>query len=427
MGYKMMLFLLVLSLSPARSQNMNEDQYSGEFLFGNFSTDLIIDIDRQNGSDQVFFSSPQQNAFRIPAREIVMNTDSIEFVLQSDSYKYVFKGSIRGDSLDLNLTIDNAVFPFTLLKKTKIDRKQVKSRDIRFRSGNMLLYGTVYFPVKPNGKAIYLVTSSGNQDRSASRDEAQFFARQGYITLHTDKRGTGLSDGNWHDASIPDLCADDIKAITYLAETNSLNYNNIGLKGSSQGASKIPYILSKMPQLGFGIVVSCPASTLLESDLNYWKNRTRNKLSEGDLIKAEKIQRSVFLYISGELSEEELEAQIKSVRNESFMNYVWVPDLDSVQTDLKLSYTPVPYFKQLKQPLLVIQGSADEIIPSQSLKKIQSLTENENPRNRYLELQKADHAMMFNGQSDFPYWPGLHPDYRNEMIEWLKQLELSGK
>ena len=109
------------------------------------------------------------------------------------------------------------------------------------------------------------------------------------------------------------------------------------------------------------------------------------------------------------------------------MNYVWIPDLDSVQTDLKLSYTPVPYFKQLKQPLLVIQGSADGIIPSQSLKKIQSLTENKNPRNRYLELQKADHAMMFNGQSDFPYWPGLHPDYRNKMIEWLKQLELSGK
>ena len=109
------------------------------------------------------------------------------------------------------------------------------------------------------------------------------------------------------------------------------------------------------------------------------------------------------------------------------MSYVWVPDLDSVQTDLKLSYTPVPYFEQLKQPLLVIQGSADEIIPSQSLKKIQSLTENENRRNRYLELEKADHAMMFKGQSDFPYWPGLHPDYRNEMIKWLDQLELSGK
>lgn len=422
-----MVFLLVLTLSTASSQNNNEDHYSGEFLYGNFSTNLIIDIGRQNGSDQVFFSSPQQNAFRIPAREIVIKSDSIEFVLQSDFYKYEFKGSFKGDSLDLNLTIDNAVYPFTLSKNTKIDHDQVKSRDIRFRSGNMLLYGTLYFPFKPNGKAIYLVTSSGDQDRSASRDEAQFFARQGYITLHTDKRGTGMSDGNWQEASIPELCEDDMNAITYLAETNGLNYRDIGIKGSSQGASKIPYILSNMTELGFGIVVSCPASTLLESDLNYWKNRTRKELAENELIQAEKIQRSVFLFISGELSKEELRTELESVRNDSFMTHVWVPELDSVQTDRKLSYTPVPYFERLKQPLLVIQGSSDEIIPSQSLKTIQSLTENENPRNRYLELEKADHAMMFKGESDFPYWPGLHPDYRNEMIKWLDQLELSGK
>ena len=427
MGYKILIFFLALSLSTARSQNNNEDHYSGEFLYGNFSTDLIIDIDRQNGSHQVFFSSPQQNAFRIPAREIVIKTDSIEFVLQSDSYKYDFKGSFKGDSLDLNLTVDNAIYPFTLSKNTKFDHNQVKSRDIRFRSGNMLLYGTVYFPVKPNGKAIYLVTSSGDQDRSASRDEAQFFARQGYITLHTDKRGTGMSDGNWQEASIPELCEDDLNAITYLAETNSLNYRDIGVKGSSQGASKVPYILSNMPELGFGIVVSCPASTLLDSDLNYWKNRTRKELTENELIQAEKIQRSVFLFISGELSKEELRTELESVRNDSFMTHVWVPELDSVQTDRKLSYTPVPYFQKIKNPLLVIQGSSDEIIPSQSLKTIQSLTENENPRNRYLELEKADHAMMFKGESDFPYWPGLHPDYRNEMIKWLDQLELSGK
>ena len=422
-----MVFLLVLSLSTASSQNNNEDQYSGQFRYGNFSTDLIIDIGHQNGSDQVFFTSPQQNAFRIPAREIVIKTDSIKFVLQSDFYKYEFKGAFKGDSLDLNLTIDNAVYPFALSKNTKIDHDQVKSRDIRFRSGNMLLYGTLYFPVKPNGKAIYLVTSSGGQDRSASRDEAQFFARQGYITLHADKRGTGMSDGNWQEASIPELCEDDMNAITYLAETNSMNYSDIGVKGSSQGGSKIPYILSNMPELGFGIVVSCPASTLLESDLNYWKNRTRKELAENELIEAEKIQRSVFLFIAGELSKEELRTELESVRNDSFMSHVWVPELDSVQTDRKLSYTPVPYFEKIKNPLLVIQGSSDEIIPSQSLKTIRSLTADSNPGNRYLELEKADHAMMFKGESDFPYWPGLHPDYRNEMMKWLDQLESSGK
>ena len=429
--HKIILALLILSLSLAHSQETAEkisgDQYSGEFQFGNFSTDLILDINHRNELNEVFFSSPEQNAYKIPAREVFIKSDSLRFVLQSDYFRYEFKGAFKGDTLVMNLAIENADYPFTLIRAAKSGKKQISSRDIRFRSDNLLLYGTLYFPNKPNGKAIYLVTSSGNQDRSASRAEAQFLARQGYITLHSDKRGTGLSDGNWAEASIPELCMDDMKAITYLAESNNLDYSSIGIKGSSQGASKVPYILSKMPELGFGIVISCPASTLLDSDLNYWKNRTRNELSEDDLNQAAEIQRSVFSFIAGEMSETELRTQLENVKDKSWMSYVWVPELDSVKTDKKLGYTPVPYFEKTKEPLLIIQGSSDQIIPSHSLETIQRLTEKSNPQNQYIELTNADHAMMFEGESDFPYWPALHPDYRSEMLKWLNRLDLSRK
>lgn len=427
MTNNLFLFFLIICFSTTEAQNNNGYKYSGVFNYGNFSTGITVDINRNEDANQVFFSSPEQNAYRIPAREIGIATDSIEFVLQSDFFRYEFTGAFIGDSLKLKLAIDNKVYPLVLIKNSKTDFNQIKSRDIRFRSGHLLLYGTVYFPEKPNGKAIYLVTSSGNQDRSASREEAQFFARHGYITMHADKRGTGMSDGNWHNASIPELSMDDVRAITYLAETNNLKYNDIGVKGSSQGASKIPYILSEMPELGFGILVSCPASTLLDSDLNYWKNRTRKELSEDELNRAEEIQRSVFLFISGDLSQEKLQTQLDSVSREPYMKYVWVPELDSVNIDKKLSYSPLPYFKKTNDPILVIQGSSDEIIPGHSLLTIKHLTENENPRNRYIELKKADHAMMFKGESDFPYWPGLHPDYRNQMLTWLDDLEFSGK
>ncbi len=426
MANRILFFILVLCFSAAESQSSIEHNYSGVFRYGNFSTEITIDINQKNDLNQVFFSSPEQNAYGIPAREIAMESDSIEFVLQSDFFRYEFKGEFQGDSLNMNLSIDKNVYPFVLIRSSAFQEDQFSSRDIRFRSGNLLLYGTLYLPEKPNGKAIYLVTSSGGQDRSASRAEAQFLARQGYITLHSDKRGTGMSDGNWQEAGIPELCMDDIQAINYLSETNSLDYSNIGIKGSSQGASKVPYILSKMPELGFGIVVSCPASTLLDSDLNYWKNRTRKELSEDELNQAAEIQRSVFLFIAGEIPREELSDRIERVRNETWMSKVWVPELDSVRIDQKLNYTPMPFFKQLKQPILVIQGSSDEVIPSHSLKTIQGLTENNNRGNRYVELKNADHSMMFQGESDFPYWPALHPGYRSEMLKWLKELESSG-
>lgn len=426
MADRLLFFFLALCFLTAESQSSIENKYSGVFRHGNFSTEITIDITQTNDLSQVFFSSPEQNAYGIPAREIAIESDSIEFVLQSDFFRYEFKGEFQGDSLNMNLSIEKNDYPFTLIRSSAFQEERISSRDIRFRSGNLLLYGTLYLPEKSNGKAIYLVTSSGDQDRSASRAEAQFLARQGYITLHSDKRGTGLSDGNWQEAGIPELCMDDIQAITYLSETNGLDYSNIGIKGSSQGASKVPYILSKMPELGFGIVVSCPASTLLDSDLNYWKNRTRKELSEDELNQAAEIQRSVFLFIAGEIPREELSNRIERVKNETWMSKVWVPELDSVRIDQKLNYTPMPFFKQLKKPILVIQGSSDEVIPNHSLKTIQGLTENNNRGNRYIELKNADHSMMFQGESDFPYWPALHPGYRSEMLKWLNQLESSG-
>ncbi len=345
------------------------------------------------------------------------------FVLQSDLFRYEFDGFVQSDTLRLELTIDNKKYPFLLSRRAVATQDPIKTEDISFRSGTNLLSGTVYYPEKSNGKAIYLVTSSGNQDRSASRAEALFFARSGYISFHIDKRGTGESEGNWQEASIEELCADDLEAISYLKNHNNLAFSSIGLMGSSQGAAKVPYLLSSLPELGFGILVSCPASTLLESDLNYWKNRTREHLSEEDLLRAENIQRSVFHYIAGGLSKDELKTAIDQVKNEPWMSHVWVPELDSVELDKKLNYTPIPYLQNLKQPLLVVQGSSDQIIPSQSLKIIQELTEKSNTKNKYLFIEKADHAMMFKGDSDFPYWPSLHPDYRPSVSEWLDRLD----
>ncbi len=113
-------------------------------------------------------------------------------------YRYDFKGILLNHNiLPLTLIVDGKSFEFQLNKSPKDDSDGIKSKDVRFRSENLLLYGTIYYPVKPNGKAIYLVTSSGNNDRSASRAEALMFAQNGFITLHTDKRGTGISDGNW--------------------------------------------------------------------------------------------------------------------------------------------------------------------------------------------------------------------------------------
>jgi len=417
------LFIFLSQIALAQ-QNDFEGSFKGVFNFGNFQSDLGLDIQKTNNQYDIRFTSLDQNAFGIPARDIKFHQDSISFALQSDSYKYEFNGILQNNSvLQLVLKVDGEFFEFELHKEAKDDSDAIKSKDIRFRSENLLLYGTIYYPIKPNGKAIYLVTSSGNNDRSASRAEALMFAQNGFITFHTDKRGTGISDGNWQKADMPTLCNDDILAIQYLSQIEKLSLDHIGIKGSSQGASKVPYIMSKLPELMFGIAVSCPGSTLLESDLNYWKNRHKTIIDSQYLDLATQMQKSVFQYISGDLSKDQLEVVLEVHKNESWFEFIWIPAPEEVETDLKLNYSPLPFFELVKQPLLVLQGSMDQVIPPSSLKTIKkSIPSIKRSNNKYKMLKGADHSMMFKGESDFPYWMALHPDYINTMLKWIDKL-----
>lgn len=422
-SYFSILFIFLSQIILAQD-DIIEGSYHGLFNFGDFHTDIGLDIQKTNDTFEIQFNSLEQNALGIPAREIKIAGDSLKFVLQSDYFKYSFKGKlINNSSLALNLIVDQKAFDFKLLKKNREDSPKIKSKDVRFRSENLLLYGTIYFPEKPNGKAIYLVTSSGNNDRSASRAEAMMFAQNGFITFHTDKRGTGISDGIWQIADIPTLCNDDIRAIQYLSQIEKLSLSQIGIKGSSQGATKIPYIMSKLPQIGFGIAVSCPGSSLLESDLNYWENRNKTIIDSTYLEAAIRMQKSVFLYISGDISKSQLQEHIERHKNEPWFEHIWIPVLEEVETDPKLNYSPLPFFGMVKQPLLVLQGNMDEVIPAASLETIKKSVQPEKyAKNKYIMLKGADHSMMFVGESDFPYWSTLHPDYMKTMLKWIDRL-----
>ncbi|MGB5270182.1 MAG: prolyl oligopeptidase family serine peptidase, partial [Eudoraea sp.] len=312
--------------------------------------------------------------------------------------------------------------PYTLYKTLSVIKGAPVSEDISFETNDLMLNGTIYYPAKDNKKGLVIVTSSGNSDRSASRAEAQLFAKRGYTTFIYDKRGTGISEGNWSQASIEELASDDINAIKWFSEKTTIPIKNIGIKGSSQGASKIPYILNELKDLKYGIAVSCPGSTLLESDLNYWKNRNKETLGE-NIEEAYKFERKVFETIAGEISKETLQKEINAAKSQEWFDKVWVPNLNEIEIDKKLKYTPLPYFEIIKQPVLIVQGGLDEIIPPNSCEIItEALEKGQNKAYEIILLEGASHSMYDVGQIDFPYWSKLHPRYIGLLENWINNL-----
>jgi dipeptidyl aminopeptidase/acylaminoacyl peptidase len=97
-----------------------------------------------------------------------------------------------------------------------------------------------------------------------------------------------------------------------------------------------------------------------------------------------------------------------------------VPNLDEVQIDKKLLYSPIPYFETTKQPILILQGTKDEIIPKNSYETIsEALVKSDNDNFKTILLEGTSHSMYYVGESDFPFWSKLHPDYLTTIENWI--------
>jgi hypothetical protein len=413
----------IFSCNPNSRIKKNEKtgNFSGIFKHGNFSDKILFEIERDSVSFNVFFTSLEQNANRIPFQNVDVNGDSINFKLQSDFYTYSFKNKWIDNysKLQGSLTVDTITTLYTLEKEFLDNSNTPKSEEISFKSNGLRINGTIWYPNNNKGKALVIVTSSGGQDRSASRAEAILLAQKGFTTFHYDKRGTGNSEGDWNTATIEEYITDDVTAIEYFSEKTGIPLKKIGIKGSSQGAIKIPSILNELENLNYGIVVSCPGVTLLESDLNYWRNRNA-KLLGNHLDDATLLQRKVFEFMAGKLSRADLEKAINSKKSASWFANIWVPNLDEVQPDKRLLYSPIPYFEKTRQPILIMQGKMDEIIPVNSYLLItDALKKSGNDNYKTVLLEGASHSMSNIGGSDFPYWFKLHPDYLTTIENWI--------
>lgn len=423
-GYYYIFLILGLFACTSESENTEYDKtgsYGGLFTHGNFSDRILFEVEQDSSGWQVFFTSLEQNAMRIPLQEVYVKEDSISFKLQSDFYTYTFKNRWvdHFSKLEGSLCVDTVCVAYVLEKESSDTSKIPFSEEIRFPAMGLELEGTIWYPDSENEKGLVILSSSGNADRSASRAEAILFAQRAYTTFHYNKRGTGNSPGDWTTATMEELIGDDIKAILYFSQKTGIPLSNIGIKGSSQGAAKVPCILNELQNLSYGIAVSCPGVTLLESDLNYWRNRHGEVLGkEGD--EATSLQRKVFEYLAGEGLRTDLEMAIEKEKSKPWFSSVWIPDLDDNQIDTKLLFSPIPCFEKTGQALLILQGTLDEIIPAQSLDNITDALKKAGNRTYHTALlDGASHSMYFVGSSDFPYWSKLHPEYLKTIEEWI--------
>lgn len=173
-------------------------------------------------------------------------------------------GSIvrNGHTFPLVLTREPVVF-----KRPQTPRPPFpyRSEEVIFRNNEagINLAGTLTLPDTTGPfRAVILISGSGPQNRDGELFEhkpflliADYLARRGIATLRFDDRGTGQSEGDFGEASIPEFETDVEAAIQYLKNRPEILKEKIGVAGHSEGGF-VAYALAARQEVAFVVTLA---------------------------------------------------------------------------------------------------------------------------------------------------------------------------
>jgi pimeloyl-ACP methyl ester carboxylesterase len=173
------------------------------------------------------------------------------------------------------------------------------SKPLRFRSGDALLSGTMYFPHrKPPYPAVMLLAGSNYQTRSGQNAFLSWvgdvFLRRGFVVYAYDKRGAGFSTGQRDDGFV---VADAIRGFATMSRQSSLDSTCLGIWGVSQGGMAAPKVAANLPG---GSFVANTSGAVVNANLQEIQRTAREMradgFSESDVRDAVRLQTLKFDY-----------------------------------------------------------------------------------------------------------------------------------
>ncbi|MFZ0821687.1 MAG: alpha/beta fold hydrolase [Candidatus Acidiferrales bacterium] len=232
----------------------------------------------------------------------------------------------------------------------------------------------------PQGKgpfpAVLLICGSGPHDRDETIFEhhpflvlADYLTRKGFAVLRADKRGTAKSGGNYATATTADFATDAAAGVAYLRTRPEVNHNKIGLLGHSEGGAIAPMVAAHDPGVAFIVLMAGPG---VPGDQILVAQRSLIEAAQGapqDYVEKDAaVHRLLYAAIESEKDKDSATAEKDMV--EKFTGQIPDAELKAEAKQLSspwmryfLAYDPATSLRQVKCPVLAINGSKDLQVP----------------------------------------------------------------
>lgn len=300
-------------------------------------------------------------------------------------------------------------------------------QEVRFDSPAAHLAGTLTLPPgKGPFPAVLLIAGSGPHTRNERILDhqpflviADYLTRRGVAVLRYDKRGAGGSLGDYQDATTVDFADDARAAVAFLRTRADIDPRRIGLVGHSEGGLIAPMIAAGDPKIAFVVMLAGPGvdgkQILLEQDRLI---RIANGGDPAEVQVGVEGNRKLFdLILSGATPEQ--------VRAAGGARAPVAPDEPPPLSNqfqwlhFFLGYDPAPTLRQLKVPVLDMNGSKDLQVPAaQNLPPIRAALA-ANPKAEVVELPGLNHLFQTAGTGSPNEYGDIEETFAPEALKIL--------
>jgi len=237
-------------------------------------------------------------------------------------------------------------------------------KPVTFRSEGQQIIGVLHTPdgLKDGEKAPGIVMFHGFTGNRTEAHRlfvhvAKSLSKEGFIVLRFDFRGSGDSDGEFEDMTLPGEVCDAAEALTFLMEQRNVDGDRVGVLGLSMGGRVAAILASKDRKVKFAILYSPALGPLKERFLSQMGKEELEKLDSGEPIEV-----SSGWYLKKEFFET--------------VDYI----------------VPLDIMKSVKVPTLIVHSDKDEVIPLEEAVEGYELIRGLNEKNDLYIVRGGDHT-----------------------------------
>jgi len=209
---------------------------------------------------------------------------------------------------------------------------------------------------------------------------ARALCNAGYVVLRFDFRGSGDSDGDFEDMTVPREVSDAARALDFISDLDMVDPEKIGLLGLSMGGRVAVILASKDKRVKFVVLYSAALAPLRERFLKDLGKENLEKLKRGEAV---------------------------HIGNGWYLKKRFFETIDSP--------VPLEVLDKIEVPVLIVHGDSDNVVPIDGAKKGYEILKNLNSKNEMYIIEGGDHVFA-------------RKEHTQEAIEktldWLSSLNL---